>query len=408
MEIKKTEISTHLHQKELPETKLPKTKWLKNKWSFSDSFHLKVYLVLGLALVLVIAFNLAQGASFKTLFEQRLAEAKEAAVPAKIQLVVIKNSGCRDCFDIGPITASLKEANVNITEERVLEFDSKIAKELIEKYGLEKIPLLLVSGEIDKLNIRDLERGDGVLIFTKQTPPYTDAKTGEVRGRVTTFLLKDSSCNQCNDLGQIPATLRQSGIFIKEQKTLESSSPKAQELIRRMNITRLPAFLISNDINVYSFVEKIKQSGMVEKEGYYLVESLAPYVEVQTGKIRGLVDLTLITDQACASCYDVKLHKQIFAQMGLALEKEKTVDINSVEGIRLKAKYNLEKVPTVVLSGDLDAYTGFDQVWNQVGTIEEDGVYLFRNIELLGPAIVYRNLKNGSVMGAASPAVSLN
>ncbi len=376
------------------------------KGSFGEPFYLGIYLILGIILILIVVFNLFQGASFGALFNQKLAEAKEAAIPAKIQLVVIKNSGCRDCFDISSVIASLKGANVNVTEERVLEFDSKVAKELIEKYNLEKIPLLLVSGEIDKLNVRDLEREDGVLIFIKQTPPYTDAKTGEILGKVTALLLKDSSCEQCNDLSQIPLALRQSGVFIKEQKTLESSSQRAQELIQKMNITKLPAFLISSDVNAYSFAEKIKQSGMMEREGYYVVESLAPYIEVRTGKVRGLIELTLITDQSCSSCYDVNLHKQIFDQMGLAIEKEKTIDINSIEGIRLKAKYNLEKVPTVVLSGDLEAYTGFDQVWSQVGTIEEDGAYLFRNIELLGPAIIYKNLKNGSVVGTAVGAAS--
>lgn len=373
----------------------------KNK-PLSKSFYLKLYMVLGIAIIIFAGFNIAQSTSFENLFNQKLSEAKKAAIPAKIQLVTINNADCEDCFDIAPVVASLKKANVDITEEKAYEFDSMIAKKLIKKHALEKIPTLLVSGEIDKLNIRDLEKKDNLLIFTKLAPPYTDTQTGEVLGKVSTILLEDSSCKQCNDLSRISTTLKQSGIVIEEQKILESSDQKAQELIEKLGIEKLPAFLISNDINVHSFVEKIKQSGIAEKKGYYVVESPAPYIEVQTGKVRGLVDLTMITSTICPDCYDVKLHQQVFSRMGLAIENEETVDINSAEGIKLRMKYKLEKVPTIILAGDISVYEWFNQIWQRVGTVEDDGTYIFRNVELLGRGIVYQDLKSGETVDAGT------
>ncbi len=56
------------------------------------------------------------------------------------------------------------------------------------------------------------------------------------------------------------------------------------------------------------------------------------------------------------------------------------------------AKYSVEKVPTVILGGDLEIYEGFDAVWEQVGTIEEDGSYVFRELDVLGQQIVYKDL----------------
>lgn len=391
------------HHKELDESvHHHQNKPHKRNKPLNKSFYLKLYVVFGIALIVFGVYNITQGALLGALFDQKLIEAKEAAIPAKIELVTIQDSDCPECFDISAIVDSLKKANVNITTEKNLDLSSDVAKKLIEKYDLKKIPTVLLSGEIDKVNIKDLEKKENILLFTQLIPPYTDAKTSKVIGKVSTILIEDPSCDQCIDLSKILNVLKQSGVFVDEQNSLAASNDQAQELIKRLGVEKLPTFLISNDIDVYPFAEKIKQAGYLLKEGYYVIESGAPYVEVSTGKIRGLLTLTMINNDLCEQCYDVDLHKQILAQMGLAIEKEKTLDINSMEGIQLRMKYKLVNVPTVILTGDIETYKGFDQLWQQVGTVEEDGAYVFRNIELLGPGIVYANLDSGEIIGAAT------
>ena len=81
------------------------------------------------------------------------------------------------------------------------------------------------------------------------------------------------------------------------------------------------------------------------------------------------------------------------------MNKENKVDISSAEGKALVEKYAIKKVPTVVISGDLREYEGFDTVWGQVGSIEEDGTYVFRQLEVLSQNIVYKDLTTGEVVG---------
>ncbi len=368
--------------------------------SSDKSFYFKIYMALGVILVFILIYNLSLSVSLAGSLDKRIAEAKEAAVPARIQLVMITDPNCSDCFDIAPVISSLKSANTNVTEERSYELSSKVAEELIQKYAIEKVPALLVSGEVDKLSIRDMEKRENILVFANPAPPYTEAGTGKVIGKVSTILLESSSCEQCGDLSRISGVLEQSGIAVSERKKIDASTEEGQELIKKLEIRKLPAFLISSDINAYPFAEKIKQSGVAEKNGYYVLESPPPYVEVQTGRVRGIVNLMLVTSIICPNCYDVRMHKQIFSQVGLAIESEETVDISSAEGIELKMKYNMEKVPTVILSGDVGVYEWLSQVWEEVGTVEEDGAYVFRNVEQLGPGIVYQDLKKGEIVGS--------
>jgi len=356
-----------------------------------------LFLALGIISILIVTFNIVQTASLSSIIDGKVAEAKEAAIPANIQLITINNAQCEDCFSISPLIDSLKKNNVKITDEKELEFDSPAAREIIQKYDLKKIPAMLISGEIDKIDIINMEKRDGLLIFNDPELPYTEAETGEVLGLVSTILLHDSSCTTCRDLSSITNTLTQSGITTK-QKIINSSENEAQELIKKLNLEKLPVFLISEDVEAYPFVEQIKQAGVTKKNEYYVFESPAPYLDVKTGDLRGLVDLTMISDSACAECYDVNLHKNLFSQIGFAIADVKTIDINSGEGIKLKNRYALEKVPTVMLTGDIGAYVDFDKLWEQVGTID-DGTYIFRNIEALGEGIIYHNLNSGEIVG---------
>jgi len=377
-----------------------------DKINISEKKYPQIFIVLSIILILIVTFNIIQTIPLGSMINGKIVEAKEAATPAKIQLITINNQKCADCVDISLIVDSLKKSNVNITEEKELEFNSQITKEIIDKYNIESVPTIIISGEIDKLNIKDMEKIDNVLIFSKLNPPYTETKTGKTIGLVYTTLIKDSSCTACRDLSSIPDTLTQSGVVVKEEKMLEKSDTKAQEWIKKLNIQKLPVFLISDDIEVYPFVEKMKQAKIPKKNGYYIFESLAPYAEVNTGKIRGLVDLTMISDTKCTSCYDVNIHKQIFSQIGFAILNEKIVDINSVEGVKLKNKYLLEKVPTVILTGDLNAYTDFEQLWQQVGTIEDDGTYILRNVGNLGEGIIYHDLNSDKIIGETTTVSS--
>ena len=67
-------------------------------------------------------------------------------------------------------------------------------------------------------------------------------------------------------------------------------------------------------------------------------------------------------------------------------------------------RYKITKLPTILLSPDVAQYTNLQKIWNGVGTIEQDGWYVFREMQQLGGA-VYKDLATNQTVGK-TPAVS--
>ena len=206
----------------------------KKSKPLSNSFYVKLYIILGIALIIFAVYNINQGASFGSIFNQKLVEAKEAARPAQLQLVIIDNKDCEDCFNISSTIDSLKKANVNITKEVNLDLTSKKAIKLIEEYSIDKVPAFLLSGEVKKLNINNLEeRGNNVLVFDSPGFPYTDTSSGEIMGKVSAIILKDTTCDNCIDLNKVLDILKRSGVKIVSEEIIERGSDDGKEFINK-------------------------------------------------------------------------------------------------------------------------------------------------------------------------------
>jgi hypothetical protein len=110
----------------------------------------------------------------------------------------------------------------------------------------------------------------------------------------------------------------------------------------------------------------------------------APYLEIASEKIRGDFDVTYITEKSCPTCYHPSVNRAALKQLGMVPVNEQTVDRSDQEGKNLVKQYNLTTTPSIILTGDLAAYAGFDKIWTQnVGTIEPDGAYVFRQGQAL-------------------------
>ena len=123
-----------------------------------------------------------------------------------------------------------------------------------------------------------------------------------------------------------------------------------------------------------------------------------PYKEVKTGLVKGLVAVTYLNDASCTGCYDVKMHKSILEGLGMKIKSEKAVDITSADGMAFKDKYKITNVPTVLLSEDAAEYTALKNIWSQVGSIESDGTYIFRQMGQLGAGVKYKNIVSGEIV----------
>ncbi len=279
------------------------------------------------------------------------------------------------------------------------EFDSNEGKAIISKYKIEKIPTVVVTGEIDKFTIQGLEKRENALLLTRLEPPYTNAANGEILGRVTLYNLKDSACEKCSDLTPLINQIKGAGIKISQEKIINPESNEGKELLKKYNLDFAPTIILSKDAVAYEIMKEAwPQIGTIEKDGYYVLRLVyPPFINLTTSKLRGLVDIIYLTDKSCKECYDVNLHNQIITNpqsFAINLDKEETVDISDAKGKELIDKYNITQVPTTILSSEVAVYPSSEAL-KQFFTVEKDGSFVFRIASVLGN---YKDLTTNKVV----------
>ncbi len=332
-----------------------------------------VGVVLLTALALINAVNIAR---LGGVLNQKIAEAKEASRPAKIVMDILL-ADCDSCFDIEQVVSQVKSANVELTEEDRLSPGDQEFEKLSSDLGIKRYPTVVLLGEIDRLSLSGFEKRGDALVYTEQKPPYVEE--GRIKGLVDVIVLEDPSCEKCPNMSTVVASLKQQGVAVNSERVLDYRSADARKLIEQTGLGIVPAALISREVGEYPFWQ---QTGIPASGDYYILEANAPAVNITTGSIFGRVDITFITDSSCTDCYDVSLHRRALANLGVVLWDEATVDVS--EAGELIEKYNITAVPTYILTGDLAPYERFRQVWSTVGTVESDGTYVFRNMQVLG------------------------
>ena len=369
-----------------------------------------LYIFLALAIVLsAVSFSFITARSEKVQEAVKLAEQQNQ--PARIELIKIAASSCPDCFDINTVIESLKKSNVNVTSEKALEFSSPEAKQLIEQYKIEKLPTVIVLGEVNKSTITSqwnqnwyVEMKDGTQVssvYSAVSPPYVDT-AGNIKGLVSLTHILDESCPKCSDLTQVIDFFKQNNVKFSSEKTLDYASSEAKDLIARFGMQKVPALIISKDILDYPAIAQVwDQLNASEKQGFYALHTNAPpYRDLAADKIKGLVSVIYLNDSTCTNCYNVQVNRQILERnFGLVIANETTIDAGSDSGKALLKQYNITKIPIMLASPDANMYAGFVQVWPQVGSTENNGWFVMRNPEVLG---TYKDLGKGSIVNVVT------
>ena len=352
-------------------------------------------------LVVILIVILLASLYAVTQINKMLAEA-EPVTPevAKLKLTTI-TADCEDCFDISQ-AAALATATPN-TEFEEASLSMEEAKDLIEKYSVAKLPALVITGETEGVTIQAFESRDDALVFDQTPAPYYDVETSSIKGLVKVTLVADSDCEDCVDVSLMVNQLNQFGVKIVEEKTVEFDSAEGKELIEKYSIEKIPTIIFSKDALDYDLISEVwDQVGTTEDDALVLRTVTPPYIDVATGELVGIVDFTYLTDDTCSECYDVTTLKDVMAQnFGMKVGKETTIDINTDEGKELVEKYKITKVPTVILSSAAEDYPAIGQVWSQIGSVADDGSYVFEKIELMQGS-VYKDLETGKVVGKAA------
>ncbi len=365
-----------------------------------------LYIFIALAIVLsAVNFSLILTRNEKVQEAVRLAEQQNQ--PAKLELIKITTSSCQDCFDIDTVVENLKKANVNVTSEKTSDFSSAEAKRLIDQYKIEKLPTVIVLGEVNRSNVVNLwnqnwqvEMKDGTqvsAVYSAISPPYVDA-SGNIKGLVNLTHIVDQSCPKCADLTQVISFFKQQNVKFSSEKTIDYTSSEAKDIIAEFGVQRVPALIISKDILDYTAIAQVwNQLNTTEKQGFYALHTTAPpYRDLATNKIDGLVRVVYLNDSTCENCYNVQVNRQILERnFGVVVVNDTVVDINSDYGKSLIKQYNVTKVPIILASPDAKFYALFIQIWPQVGDVANDGWFVMRKPEAIG---TYKDLSTGQVI----------
>jgi len=317
----------------------------------------KIVIALGILLVLVAAYNYYMAGLTRGIANQKIADAEELARPGKLEMTAITFSGCDNCYDVNPVIEQIKSLDVNVTSVRQVAYDSEEGRTLITKYSIENLPSLVVVGEVDKSSSfvsKFSQYGSKVMdamVVNKQVPPYYSLKEQRVVGMVSATILDDSTCKYCSSVEPLITSLKNAGIELTDVKKVEASSSDGQALIKKYKLLKSPSLILDKEAGYYQgFSDNWKNLGTVDGGAFVLRTLNPPYINLTSGKAEGVVSAILINDSSCANCYDPTVHRNILARFGVSFANETILDANSPEGNAIITKYNITKVPTLIMS----------------------------------------------------------
>jgi hypothetical protein len=230
-----------------------------------------------------------------------------------------------------------------------------------------------------------------VIVYTMRSPPAVLIE----ETTVLATLIENFSCTECAGVDFFLQQMEDQGVDLE---ILHLSVENATDIITKHDITHVPVVIFSNNLKKYSNIHTVWHNyGTIANSGEYVFRYVNPLFTDLDGTIRGYLDVTYITDDSCTACYDVNIHKEVFEQSGLHVRTEKIVDINSPLGFTLQRKYDLQYVPTIIISKELSVYPRRLLRWDRVGSIEDDGSYVFRNLNVM-EGVVYKDLETGQLL----------
>lgn len=216
-------------------------------------------------------------------------------------------------------------------------------------------------------------------------------------GELEITLLTAPDCADCFDLTPLRDYLAQNGVTDGQIKEVPYDSWKGKSLTRKYDVAQVPTAIFTGAVSSYDFMQGLVDSiGEMRKDAFVVTRLQPPYYDLAEEKVRGTFELIFITDQTCAECYDVTLHRTVFERMSMQASKESVIDVGTEEGAAVVEEYQIASVPTILLRGDLGVYESLQEIWPQVGTIEQDGTYVLR--AGVGSMGTYKQLPGGEII----------
>ncbi|MEK7516783.1 MAG: hypothetical protein AAB562_04275 [Patescibacteria group bacterium] len=234
------------------------------------------------------------------------------------------------------------------------------------------------------------------------------AKAEEAARPVKVSIVKITApnCADCFNVEASVGALKSQHVFVSDERAVPFDSDEGKRLIAAHGITQVPTYIATGEVKSEKIAAFVAGNGEVRGDVFVFTKVQPVFIDTASGEEKGRIELVFLTDKSCKDCYDTDAHRQILVnRFGTKLRTERKVDMAEAEGRALVQKYAITKVPTVLLSPEAGAYAALQIIWGQVGTVQEDGWYVFREVSQMGG--VYKDLStNKIVRPAAATSVS--
>lgn len=203
-----------------------------------------------------------------------------------------------------------------------------------------------------------------------------------------------TDCKDCFDVEDAVKRIKSQNINVAKEETLEFGSSKAERLIDELVITKLPTVVVSGEINrTDKLANFFKSIGNIMDNKFVYTAISAPYYDVATKKVIGLVKVIDVVDSLCKDCVELDLADSL-KQNDVVISENRKVEFSSREGQELIKKFSIQQIPAVLISEDIDNYPVVKQALEEMGLENRNGFYTIHSI--VPP---YISLKENKLVG---------
>ena len=217
-------------------------------------------------------------------------------VKGMVEVTQIVDRSCEKCGDMSGVIDFFKRSNVKFSSEKTFDSDSTEGRELIKKFGVDRLPAMIVSKDILEYPAvkavwpqLGAEEKAGSFALHSTSPPYRDVVTGNIIGLTDVIYLSDKSCTACYNVTTNKRILENFGMALDSESNIDVSDAAGKVLIQKYAITKVPVILVSPEGKEYArFISAWQSVGDVGEDGWYVMRSpnvLGTYKDLTTGRV---------------------------------------------------------------------------------------------------------------------------
>ena len=167
-------------------------------------------------------------------------------------------------------------------------------------------------------------------------------------------IIKIGNCENCFDINLAAQSVKKiASINLKSEKELNYTSSEAEKLMQKYNIKRIPSLIIlSRDIKKIG----LNNSGFRNERDAAIFDKGVPYLDLTTGKIKGIVTFKEIQDSSCVECPSLSSVEKEFETLGIKKESYEILSSSSEKGKELIKDNNIKSFNNLLIGKEIEEY----------------------------------------------------